>query len=91
MRFYYSGSAKAHRKKINIPSLSVVLIFIDVPKVKEQSHEIVRLPNRTICEKSKKIKNLTFELHILDLCILCSHKHNFKLSLFHFEQWLDIQ
>ena len=42
-------------------------------------------------EKIKKIKNLTYELHIFDLCILCSHKHNFKLSLFHFEQWLDIQ
>ena len=37
-------------------------------------------------EKFKKIKNLTFEFNILDLCILCSHKHIFKLSLFHFEQ-----
>ena len=42
-------------------------------------------------EKFKNIKNLTFELHILDVCISCSHEHNFKLSLFHFEQWLDIQ
>ena len=42
-------------------------------------------------ENFKKNKNLPFELHILDLCILYSHEQNFKLSLFHFEQWLDIQ
>ena len=42
-------------------------------------------------KKNNSRKNLTFELDMLDFCILCSHKHYFKLSLFHFEQWLDIQ
>ena len=40
---YYSGSAEAQARKRNIPSLSVLLIFLNVPQVKEWKGDLLHV------------------------------------------------
>ena len=42
-RFYYSRSVEAHGMKINTPSLSVLLIFLNVPQLKEWQENLLHL------------------------------------------------